>query len=669
MVWAAQVIISTLLAVVVPQAACTDVTPLNKVIQMLEGMSSKGKAEKHNEAVEFAKFQQWCSSSREDLTKNIDQAAAKIEQLEADLEKAESDAEVLGEEIGELQANIAELEGEAKNASVVRAKEKADYSDEHKDLSESIDAIIGALEVLTQRMADVPQSLAQVQNSPHVPANTKAVIASFLGLASSSESAEGSPEANAYEFQSNSVVDLLENLKRKFKEQRLALEKAEINAKNNYELLMQKLTDDLKVDKQSEAEKTATKSGRLEDAAIAKGDLEITKKGKTEDEKTLSEATVECHEKSVEFEKNQVLRAEEIKAIHTAVDILRSNTVSGVADQYLPTLAQQSSFAQLRSQTTEDPMTRRRLVEFLQSRAQKSGSKYLSLVASRAAADPFGKVKTMIKALIVKLMEEANEEADNKAYCDAELGTNKLTRENKAAEVESLTAAVEEHEAKSVQLASELKELADAIAELLAQQADATKMRDEEKASNAKVVADAKAAQEAVETATQVLKDFYAKANEAALVQENSGLGQEMEDATQSPYQGMQVAGGNILDFLEVVLSDFARLESETYAAEDAAQAEYEEYFIESSKDIAVKKTEVSHKEGSKQECDETLLGLKKELELTQKELDAAMEYYEKLKPTCVDNGLSYDERVAARKEEIESLMEAMKILNQQDLA
>jgi len=45
------------------------------------------------------------------------------------------------------------------------------------------------------------------------------------------------------------------------------------------------------------------------------------------------------------------------------------------------------------------------------------------------------------------------------------------------------------------------------------------------------------------------------------------------------------------------------------------------------------------------------------------------VEYFEKLKPDCVDHGLSYDKRKDMREEEIQSLKEALAILNQQDLA
>jgi len=46
-----------------------------------------------------------------------------------------------------------------------------------------------------------------------------------------------------------------------------------------------------------------------------------------------------------------------------------------------------------------------------------------------------------------------------------------------------------------------------------------------------------------------------------------------------------------------------------------------------------------------------------------------AYESYSKLKPSCVDSGVSYEDRIARRKEEIESLQEALKILNGEDIA
>merc|ERR1719379_3009877 len=107
-----------------------------------------------------------------------------------------------------------------------------------------------------------------------------------------------------------------------------------------------------------------------------------------------------------------------------------------------------------------------KVAAFLKARAQAIGSRYLNLIAARAVADPFKKVKKMIKDLIVKLMEEANSEADHKAFCDTELATNQQTRDNLSAEVDKLTAEVEAKTAERDQLATELTELTDAITEI-----------------------------------------------------------------------------------------------------------------------------------------------------------------------------------------------------------
>jgi len=487
--------------------ARNEVTPIQKVVQLLNDMVAKGTQEKHDEEVEFASFSEWCDNTRAVTTRSIEENKAQIEQLTADIAKAEADAEALAADIKELEAAVAQAEKELAEATAVRDKEHADYSVQHLDFSESIDAIQRAIAVLKAREGDTAQSLLQVQQSAHIPREAKAVIESFLAMAGGEE---GVPEANAYEFQSGGVVALLEKLRLKFQDQRLALEKEELNMKHNFEMLKQQLTDNILEDNKVAAKKTATRAKRLATAATAKGDLKNTQDALAEDEETLSDTLTSCHSRAEEFEKNQVVRAGEVKAVVKAVDILMSDAVSGTADKHLPQLAQVvSSLVQLRgNESPEDSQRREQLVEFLQGRARTSGSKYLALVATHASGDPFVKVKKMIKDLIVKLMEQANLEADHKAYCDTELSTNKQTREIKTSEVDELSANIEKNSATSAQLAEQIAELSESVADLRKQQAGATKLRVAEKATNAQTVDEAKAAQVAVERATQVLKDF-----------------------------------------------------------------------------------------------------------------------------------------------------------------
>jgi hypothetical protein len=662
---------AAILACLVFSVIGADVTPIQKVIEMMDGMLSKGKSEKHEEEVEFAKFTEWCDQVRDEKTKSIAEATAQIGELAAAIDKAESDAEVLTEEIAELEKEVARLTAEADSAKAQRKTENTDYKAAHQDVSESIDAIARAIQVLKQREADVPQSLLQVASLSGVSAQEKAVISSFLAL--QNDASVGAPEANAYEFQSGGVVSLLEKLKLKFEDQKLALEKEEMTSKANYEVLMQQLTDDIKADNASIKKKTATKAKRLEDAAVAKGDKATTEASKAKDEGVLSDTNAECQQTSDEYEKNQVVRIGEIKALTQAIEIMSSGDVTGMGEQHLPASllqTQTSALAQLRS--TQEGFVRQRVVDFLQGRAQKLGSKYLALIASRAGSDPFAKVKKMIKDLIVKLMEEANAEADQHAYCETELATNKQTREIKSSEVEELTAELESQNALKEKLTTEITELSDEVAEIKAQQNKATGIRGEEKKTNTATIADAKVAQAAVEKATQVLKNFYSsQAAGSALLQGTSGLKQEMQEAASDsldPYKGQQAGSGGILGMMEVILSDFARLETETTEAENSAAATYEKFMDESNEDVAVKETEIEHKSNKKDTAEETIRELDKNLKLTQTELDKALEYYEKLKAECVDTQVSYEERVKMREEEIQSLQEALKVLAGEDL-
>jgi len=204
------------------------------------------------------------------------------------------------------------------------------------------------------------------------------------------------------------------------------------------------------------------------------------------------------------------------------------------------------------------------------------------------------------------------------------------------------------------------------VAELQAAMAEATTLRQGEKATNEMTIKDAGEAQTAVAQALTVLKEFYAKAGEATAFMQQQPESPEIFD---SPYTGMQAENGGVIGMLEVIESDFARLEADTTAAEATAQHEYDSFMTDSKVDKESKAKDIEHKTAKKQDEAQALTTKHADLEGTQKELDAALSYFDKLKPSCVDAGVSYDDRLGRRKEEIESLQEALRILNGEDLA
>merc|ERR1719161_1455208 len=255
----------------------------------------------------------------------------------------------------------------------------------------------------------------------------------------------------------------------------------------------------------------------------------------------------------------------------------------------------------------------------------------------------------MIKDMIAKLTEQAGEEADHKEFCDGELQANKQTRDSKTSDVNSMTASKERLEATIAKLTEERTALSDAVAELDAAMSEATAIRQKESNENTDAIKDAKAAQEAVKAALGVLEGFYAKASSATALTQTRDPKHEAPESFTEPYTGMG-QGKGVIGMLEVILSDFVRLDQETSSEEAAAQAAFEEFSETSGADKDAKTEE---------------LETKRDLKSTQKELNAALKYFDKLKPSCLDAGVDFAERTARREEEIASLKDALKTLGE----
>merc|ERR1719421_599408 len=333
----------------------------------------------------------------------------------------------------------------------------------------------------------------------------------------------GTPEANAYESSSSGILDLFKKMNGKFDEQLMECQKKEMRDKHAFEQLMADLTNSKTVATQSRQEKSEAKAKNLEDAAAAKSDLADTTLTRDTDAKYLADLEAECSQKATDFESRQTLRSEEIAALEQATEILAGGAVSGAADTHLPALMQMksTSFAQLRA-VAQNP-NQERVAAYLKDAASRINSKVLAAISMRVQYDPFKSVKKMVKDMIVKLMEEANEEAEHKGWCDGELATNEQTRKEKTEAVEVLHSEIDELQATIAQLTEQVAELNAAIAASDKAVAEATEIRETEKAKNAVTIKDAKAAQVAVANALQVLNEFYAKAGTAtALVQKSA---------------------------------------------------------------------------------------------------------------------------------------------------
>merc|ERR1719160_2071772 len=237
---------------------------------------------------------------------------------------------------------------------------------------------------------------------------------------------------------------------------------------------------------------------RATKARTAKSD---TTSSRDEDAAYLSALDAQCSQKSSDFEQRQELRQEELEAIDKAIEIVASPELAGAAEKNLVPGGSAFSLA-LRGGAVAP--VQRQVAAFLESRASKLNSRVLSMLAIKIGENPFAKVKKMIDEMITKLIEQANEEATHKGWCDTEMAKNTQTRETKTDEINTLTAKA------------------------------------------------------AVTAALNVLKDFYAKAAQATAFVQTKQPEIDAPKTFEGSYTGMGDSTGGVVGLLEVIGSDFA---------------------------------------------------------------------------------------------------------------
>merc|ERR1719191_1132783 len=364
-------------------------------------------------------------------------------------------------------------------------------------------------------------------------------------------------------------------------------------------------------------------------------------------------------------------RADELKALATAKKIIQQSTSGAEGQAY--SLFQISSYSKIH---TAADLRNFEVVDAVKRLAKEQHSSALAQLASRIAVtirygavngeDPFAKVKGLIQDMIAKLMEEAEAEASHKEYCDAEMAKTKAKKEELQADIAKLTSKIDSASARSADLKEEVKELQKELAELQKSQAEMDKVREDTHAAFVTAKADLEEGLEGVRGALSVLRDFYQA--EEALLQQAGGLSAFMQQPAPpvSTHDKASGAGGGIISMLEVIESDFAKNLAQEEEEEAAAQTEYDKLTQENKVTKTMKEQDVKYKTQEFTKLDKEIAELSGDRESAQTELDAVLEYYEKIKDQCIAKPEPYEERKRRREAEIAGLKEALSILEGQ---
>merc|ERR1719313_1275187 len=468
----------------------------------------------------------------------------------------------------------------------------------------------------------------------------------LTALMQSSEQDEelGAPAAANFKSSSGGIVGTLQDLFEKAEGQLEEARKAESKSVQAYQMLAASLKDEIKY-ANKDLEKTKKDLGAAQEAeATAQGDLSVTQKDLDEDISTLATLHQDCMKGAEDFEAETKSRGEELHALTTAKKVITEAT-AGAADQSY-------SFLQRSKLSSGADLANFEAVRFVRKLAQQQKSAALSQLAARMAQamsegsgskDPFSKVKNLIRDMIEKLLDDAKADLTEHAFCEKEMGETEAKKAEKQAVIDKLSTKIDSMSAKSAKLKEQVAELDKELAALATAQAQADKIRAEEKSAYDTNSAEMEQGVKGVQLALKVLRDYYAKDDKA--------------------HQSGSEAGEGIIGLLEVCESDFSKGLAELNAAESSAVAEYNQLSKAYDVERNAKGQDRKYKSKEASRLDKDTSETNADLANVQQEMAAVNQYYSGLQARCVAKAESYSDRKARREAEIAGLKEALQII------
>jgi chromosome segregation ATPase len=632
------------------------VSPVAKVIELLDELTAKVKGDLAAEETMMAEYSKWCDSESNEKEDAITSAKRTIGDLEAEIADASARISELGTEVEELAGKISGAEADLKNATGIREDEKAAFTDSESELVDTVDGLERALVVLKRgqtsflqardkdEMEKLTMGLGKIIEANWVNKKDKAAVQALLQSksADTDEDLSLQPQAavSGYQSQGSGILDTISDMKEKAESTLSDARTAEMKAAHEYEMLKQSLEMEMSTMKKRMSEATTEKSGLEESKSSAEEELASTKKALADDEKYLEELTQSCSMKAKEWATRQKDAAGELAAIAKAKEVLESGV---------------KVFLQVSSKThskDEETSAKRDRVISILSKIEDHSYLFSQLRSETRAGGPFDKVKGLIESMISRLQKEAAEEADTKAFCDKETSESKAKQAELTASSDKSQVRIEKATATIAELKQKIKALQEQMAEMDAAQAEATALRNKEHEEYLKASKDYKDSAEAVANAIAVLQDYY-----------SSGSFVQAKEAPELGGAKTDIAS-TIMSMLEVAESDFTSLLAEAEASEKEAQSNYDKLTEQNTITKTTNTGEVKGMEATVKSEETSLLNYKEDFATTGKELDAVLAYLDKLKPQCETKVMSYAERVAKREAEIEGLKEALEILS-----
>jgi len=302
----------------------------------------------------------------------------------------------------------------------------------------------------------------------------------------------------------------------------------------------------------------------------------------------------------------------------------------------------------------------------------------------RTAANPIRKVVNLLQAMQKKVEAEGEkaEELYKKFMCYCESSGGDLTASITAAEekIPQLAAAIEAATQKKAQLEADLKNHQKDRSAAKNAMAEATAIREKEKAAFDKALAENKAnlaaAKKAVAAISEGMEGSFLQTNTAQVLRAMVTSNQKMIDADRQELLSFLSGGqsgeyapasGEIVGILKTMVDEMTADQKDMIATETGSVSDYEALMAAKKKEIAALQKSIEEKMKRTGDLGVEIVTLKDDAGDTADSLEEDKKFAKDLKKNCAEKTGIHEQEKKVRAEEVVALADTIKILNDDD--
>jgi chromosome segregation ATPase len=663
--------------------------PIRRIVTLLQEMAEEIETEVEKEKKQYEKFQCYCKKNDGALDAKAKEAAALIKKTKAEVESLTGQKKALAEDLKKHKKDREEAKKNLDLATKKRTEEKSKYDEatkEQKKTLEDIDKAISALEkgmgksFLQTSAADylktvIDQNQAALSN---LDVDDQEAVVSFL------------QNKKDYAPAGGEIVGILKTMKDNFDESLGGIIKEEEEAVAGYKKLKASLVELIQASGAAIEKKTELKGQVAVKIVEGKNVISTTEKQMGDDMATLAELKEACSGKGNEFATRQKDAAAEVDAINMAIGVLNNDDALQLFNKTDTKDLMQTSLLQLRAKKN-DP----RALVLEQLNQLSTSNKSLAMLAfsakqalkSRTGVD-FSKILTMIDEMVTLLKKEADDDLASRDQCNEDFNSSAAEKKETEHAIKGLTAVIEElTEVIAAQAAIVEKSAADVVT-AKESMAEATKQREGDNAAFVEAVDLNKQAVELIQKAKNKLNVYYnpqlvpkEKAPElsaeeeleagarSVLIQKHSFAQEEkLPEGQPEIFAGERKnkgqKGSSVLALMDMLAGDINKDTTALEKDEAVAQSEYEKLSQDLANQVAESTKAGNDAAATKAKAEEDKQTAESTLSMKEEELADVKQTIADLHAQCDFILGAFEERKAARENEISGLGKAKAILS-----